>query len=359
MPDHKAIIIIVLYTIDMSSLYIYDPTAHDELSKVRGIGRYMQILHETLGDTCNFTSNLHDVPFESTFLNPFFNILAPPLITKRVAKKQIAVIHDLIPLKYPAHFPIGIRGKIDVFRNKQALKHYDGIITDSEASKKDIIDILKVDAAKIRVIYPIVAKKFFDANGKDSKNIEGIPESEINKASRYCIYVGDGTWNKNLANLAKAINIADVHCIFVGKVFSKPVTSHPWQKELLHFFMETKNDPRYVFTGFVPDDVLIDLYKNAFCNILVSRDEGFGFSYLEAATVGVPSILSDIPVLHETAHDSALFVNPEKPEDIANKITQLKSDETLQKKYSEAAFARSRDFTTARFQDDLQSVCTA
>ena len=35
----------------------------------------------------------------------------------------------------------------------------------------------------------------------------------------YVLYVGDATWNKNLVNIARAIKLADVHCVFVGKVF--------------------------------------------------------------------------------------------------------------------------------------------
>lgn len=341
----------------MSSLYIYDPTATDELSKVRGIGRYMQILHENSNDA-TFINDLKNIPYESVFLNPFFNVLAPPVVTSRIAKKQIAVIHDLIPLKYPHHFPIGIRGKINVFRNKLSLKNYDAIITDSEASKKDIISILKIDEKKIHVMYPIVGEIFRDTNKQNHKITEVISRSEtIN--SQYCIYVGDATWNKNLVNLAKAIQIAQVHCVFVGKVFSKPPTNDPWQKELLHFYMQTKNDPRYVFTGFIPDDVLVDLYKNAFCNILISRDEGFGFSYLEAASLSVPSVLSDIPVLHETAADSAVFANAEDPNDIAEKLKQMNSDVALRKKFAGAAFHRSKEFSSEKFRQNFLSACAA
>ena len=341
----------------MSPLYIYDPTAADELSKVRGIGRFMQILHENISDAA-FISDIKNVPFDSIFLNPFFNMLAAPLITKRIAKKQMVMIHDVIPLKHPREFPIGIRGMINVFRNKRSLKNYDVILTNSEASKQDIINILKLDPKKIHVMYPITAEIFRKASPQNQKTTEENSPTEIIN-SQYCIYVGDGTWNKNLVNLAKAIQIADVHCVFVGKVFSKAPTSHPWQKELLHFFQETKNDPRYVFPGYIPDDVLIDLYKNAFCNVLVSRDEGFGFSFVEAAALRVPSILSDIPALRETAANCALFANAEDPHDIAEKLKQMKTDTIVRKQFADAAYERSKEFSPEKLKKVFQSACAA
>ena len=50
-----------------------------------------------------------------------------------------------------------------------------------------------------------------------------------------------------------------------------------------------KDDKRFIFPGFISDDELITLYEQASLNILLSRDEGFGFSYVEAASLGCPS----------------------------------------------------------------------
>lgn len=336
----------------MNEIYIYDPTINDLLSRVRGIGRYLQILHENFANECTFTDKLSSIPKEAIFINPFFNITSPPLITKRIAKRQIAVIHDVITIKYPQHFPVGIRGKINIYRNKRTLRNYDAIITDSAASKRDIISLLGIDEEKISVVYPIVAKAFH--------NPKSISRDPVIPTSEYCIYVGDATWNKNLVNLAKAIQTANLPCVFVGKVFSNintTILQHPWQKELKEFLDLAKNNPLFIFPGFVPDDVLIDLYKNAICNVLVSRDEGFGFSYLEGAVSGVPSVLSDTPILHETAEDSAIFASSSDPKEIARCIQEFQSSPEKRKKYGMAAQKRSEFFTSGRFKKDLLTVC--
>lgn len=333
-------------------IYIFDPTAEDALSRVRGVGRYMQMLRENLGEKYTFTSALHSIPYESVFINPFYNFLQPPLAVRKVGRTQIAIIHDLIPLKYPSHFPLGIRGTINVQLNKWLLSGYQQIISNSETTKQDIVSILGIAEEKITTLYPVVAKIFSDADKKPTTNYQ-LPTTD------YSIYVGDATWNKNLVNLARAIQIADIHCVFVGKVFSgadPQMRNHPWQKELKEFLELTKNDSRFVFPGFIPDEVLVDLYKNSLCNILVSRDEGFGFSYLESAVLGVPSILSTIPALHETAVDSALFASPDNPQEIATQIQKFKSDTEIRKQYGAVAQKRAKFFTAERFHNAFESL---
>ena len=404
----------------MQKVFVYDPTASDKLSSVRGIGRYLQILKESFSNEFVFTSKIENLKFNENFklktenyvfVNPFFNFLQPPLTLRRIAKKQIAVIHDLIPLKYPSHFPAGIRGNINIILNKFALKNYDLIITDSEASKKDIINMLHIHKDKIKVVYPCLPLKFIkerklklgietgyeDRNRKlDKSNFNFQPPNLLpNLPSNFCLYVGDATWNKNLVNLARAIKLADVNCVFVGKVFEslmaddrglkvgvedrkakienqssnlnpQPLSStvdplssiqyHPWQKELKEFYDLTRGDKRFIFAGFVPDFDLIKLYQQATLNILPSRDEGFGFSYLESSQLRVPSLLSNIPVLKEVSGGNAIFSNPKSPKDIAEKIKKLFNDKKLHKEMGDKSYQRSLFFSQEKFKKEFLSI---
>lgn len=328
-------------------VFVYDPTASDELSKVRGVGRYVQILREVFTNEFTFVDTFASIPRESTLINPFFNILAPPLVRKRVAQKQVAVIHDLIPLKYPKHFPVGLKGKLNVFLHKLSLNNYDLFITDSEASKTDIVKFLGIPASKIHIAYPPIADVFFE-----------IPKPIDSRQSTvdYFIYVGDATWNKNLVNLAKAVQLANVTCLFVGKVFSRttdPSLDHPWKKELKKFLIVTQRDKRFVFPGYISDADLVNLYKNAVGNILVSRDEGFGFSYFEASSQSTPSILSDIPVLRETAADTGLFADPTNPTQIANRMQELLASPKLRKELGTNAKDRLKEFSREQFKKEV------
>ncbi|KKP85961.1 MAG: Glycosyl transferase, group 1 [Candidatus Roizmanbacteria bacterium GW2011_GWA2_35_8] len=377
----------------MNKVYVFDPTASDKQSAVRGIGRYLQVLKENFPEW-NFINFMNLMNLKnSIYINPFFSFLQPPLTFKRLAKKQIAIIHDLIPLKYPSHFPAGIRGNINIVLNKIALKNYDLIITDSEASKIDIVSILRIDEKRIKVIYPCLPKVFSIQYSVSSMEKKNTKYEILN--TEYCIYVGDATWNKNLVNLAHAIKLADVNCVFVGKVFEsltvddrelkvgiedrkakienqssnlnpQPLSStidplssnqyHPWQKELKEFYDLTRGDKRFIFAGFVPDFDLIKLYQQATLNILPSRDEGFGFSYLESSQLRVPSLLSNIPVLKEVSGGNAIFFKPEFPEDIAEKIKKLFNDKKLHKEMGDKSYQRSLFFSQEKFKKEFLSI---
>ncbi len=377
----------------MQQVIVYDPTASDEASRVRGVGRYLQLLRENFPDW-KFINSLKIENFKLKILvNPFINFLQPPVITQHIAEKQIAIIHDLIPLKYPSHFPAGMRGAFNVFRNKQALKYYDTIVTDSEASKRDIVRMLRIPSDRVPVIYPTLPKIFQQVHGSRSTvhSNSSAANSEL-RTVNYFLYVGDVTWNKNLVNLARAIKQADVTCVFVGKAFgnaggiqtyirnstrgpgasprsagtpsiggertegesgTKKWPLNPWLNEFNQFINEAKDDSRFIFPGFVKDEELLSLYKGAIANILVSRDEGFGLSYLEAAACGTPSILSDIPVFHEIAGDTALFVNANDPYSL---VEALKLALKSKKKLVSGLKERANNFDQVRFVSEWQKV---
>lgn len=362
-------------------VYIFDPTASDEQSKVRGVGRYLQILRENLSDRATFTSDIKSIPKDSIFVNPFFNFLQKPLKIRRIAKRQIAVIHDLIPFKYGKHFPLGWKARWYKFLNGWALRNYDYIVTDSLHSKMDIMKMLHISEKKIYVIYPCVHNLFIQHLEKDSQqqtkhhpfhkeqdhsveeftsiNWSQFTENpKIKALTDYVLYVGDATWNKNLVNLAKALKIANIPCVFVGKVFDtaqellKPHAKvHPWQKDLKLFAQETMGNPQFIFPGYLNDIELLQLYQQAKLNILPSYDEGFGFSFLEAGHMSTPSVLSDTPIFHETAKSSALFADPNDPKLLAQQIMTLYYDAEKREQLSIKAFDRAQDFSPAQFKN--------
>lgn len=328
-------------------VYIFDPTIADTQSKVRGIGRYVQILRENAPSDWIFTESLKNIPSHAVLIQPFYTFYQPPLITKRITDRQITVIHDVIPLKYPEHYPIGIKAFFYSLLERHSLRLYDHIITDSEASKEDIVTYLKIKKEKISVIYPTLAHCFWKHPTHRS-----LP-------SDYCLYVGDGTWNKNLSTLAKAIKKTDITCIFAGKIFADPNPkhyTHPWQTDLRLFFEETKNDKRFIFTGYVTDKELLNLYVQAKLNILLSQDEGFGFSYVEAGSLGCPSLLSDRPIFHEIAGENAEFVDCNSPEKIAKALASLVANDPKLDKLSHGALEQSKKYNVESFKKRLQEV---
>ncbi|PIQ73107.1 hypothetical protein COV58_04305 [Candidatus Roizmanbacteria bacterium CG11_big_fil_rev_8_21_14_0_20_36_8] len=396
----------------MSIISVYDPTHTDSKSRVRGIGRYFSTLktafsnieskaidpnkkygHSPLDSesensdsnySFKYTNTVKTVRSDFHFINPFFNHIQKPLHLRSIGKKQIAVIHDLIPQEFPREFPVGIKGKIFKFLNSYSLKSYDYIVTDSNVSKKVIQDFLKIADDSISVIYPTFDKIFTPHMDQNEEAINhhhpfhnindrsvaeftpidpgGTKNPVLESLKDYVIYVGDATWNKNLPNLARALKIVDFPCVFVGNIFGTVNSTgistrpHPWLKSLYKFLKLAQDDKRFIFPGFVPDATLLDLYKNARANILVSKAEGFGLSYIEAGILSTPSVLADIPVLREIAGHAAVFASPDNPKEIAEKISQLIYNKTYHEKQSILAFDRASEFAPIKFENAWSEV---
>jgi glycosyltransferase involved in cell wall biosynthesis len=81
--------------------------------------------------------------------------------------------------------------------------------------------------------------------------------------------------------------------------------------------------------GHVPDRLLDVLYERALAVACVSRDEGFGFTPLEAAARGTPAIVADIPVFGETLGEAALRVPPGDALALAAALLRLEREPEL------------------------------
>lgn len=79
--------------------------------------------------------------------------------------------------------------------------------------------------------------------------------------------------------------------------------------------------------------------------ILASKYEPFGLSALEAASAGCALVLSDIPSLREIWNDSALYINPYDPDDIAAKVNLLIEDKNKIKFLAQKARTKAADYS--------------
>lgn len=86
------------------------------------------------------------------------------------------------------------------------------------------------------------------------------------------------------------------------------------------------------FLGYVPhhDDVLAEIAQ---ASVLVSASEieGFGISVVEGAAVGVPIVITDMPVFREVTHDGmgGLLFRMGDADDLAAKVDRLLTDDAL------------------------------
>jgi alpha-1,3-rhamnosyl/mannosyltransferase len=85
------------------------------------------------------------------------------------------------------------------------------------------------------------------------------------------------------------------------------------------------------------DERLAALYARARVFVFVSEYEGFGLTPLEALAAGVPPVVADTAVSHETCGNAALYVEPGDAAGLAAAIRSLLLDDSTRSRLLEAA----------------------
>ncbi len=332
----------------MKPVYVLESSSQGSTS--RGIGRYVSLLKESIPSLVSI-SDATSLPAGSRCIEPFLDLIGRicwNIFGTRI--KQIAVIHDVIPLKYPEFFPLGIRGFIRAKINTLLVRRLPMIVTVSHVSRRDISNICGIDLEKIRVIYSYASMSLKESLAEESPIFDSL---HIQKRSYY-IYVGDVNWNKNIVTMAKAFLKTSATLVCVGKSFiaNEKELTHPWQAELKEFMGVVEGSKQIILAGKVSDADLAQLYRHARYNVLLSRDEGFGFSYVEAGILGTPSLLTNIPIFHEIAQGKGcLYVDPSDVATISKAITASQNDDDQRDRKGAEAAARASEFSQVAFTE--------
>ena len=287
--------------------------------KARGIGSYTQRLTEEFnkrdwGIEFEFFKNPTSPPPADVVHYPYFDLFFHSLPIKK-STGRVVTIHDVIPLVFPDYFPVGIKGYINLFFQKKALKNVDAIICDSQTSKKDIVSKLSFPQDKIHVIYLAAGSNF---NPITDENTLFSVSKKYNLPKKFVLYVGDVNWNKNLQNLLEAVKIAKVNLVIVGKALTDDSLTQV--EEIDRIIKKLGLQKQVIKTGYVSENDLISIYNLASLTILPSFYEGFGLPVLESMACGTPVVCSNVASLAEITNNSAIFCDPSDPNDIAQKI---------------------------------------
>lgn len=90
-----------------------------------------------------------------------------------------------------------------------------------------------------------------------------------------------------------------------------------------------KEDERIIFTGFVQEQVLDELYSNAYAYTLPSDLEGMPLSLLEAMSYGNCCLVSDIEECAAVVEDKAIVFKKSDVNDLREKLQMICDDEKL------------------------------
>ncbi|KKR81036.1 MAG: Glycosyl transferase group 1 [Candidatus Daviesbacteria bacterium GW2011_GWA1_41_61] len=300
--------------------------------KTRGIGVYARNLMEHLQKRSEVVieefSDISEVKDADLVHFPFWDLFQRSLPLKNKFP-TIVTIHDAIPLIFSQHYPPGIKGKINNFWQRQALRDVKAVITDSRSSKQDISKYLHVPLNKIFPIPLAPAADFQPV--KDLKKLDQV-RKKYNLPQKFVIFVGSVNWNKNLVGLTQASLEAGIEVFLVGKDFEdKSNLDHPERRSYAQFLEKFGDHPKVHLLGFVPTDDLVALINLAQVLLLPSYYEGFGLPILEAQSCGVPVITSKTSSMSEVAGEGAVLVDPYKVGEIAQAIDSILKNDKLRR----------------------------
>ncbi|HLA57297.1 MAG TPA: glycosyltransferase family 1 protein [Puia sp.] len=171
---------------------------------------------------------------------------------------------------------------------------------------------------------------------KEVKEKYGLPD-------QFLLFVGRLNVRKNIENLLKAILLIrdrQIKLVIVGKA--------DWKTpDLKAMLSKPELKRRIILTGAMTDEELILTYSLARIFCFPSFAEGFGLPPLESMASGVPVIVSAVTALPEVCGDGALYIDPNKPECIAQAVDELLGDEEFYIKQRNKGLQRAKTFTWA------------
>jgi len=267
---------------------------------------------------------------------------------------NIYTLHDLVPLRLP-YTTLDNKRKYYSLVSKIA-KSADHIITVSESSKNDIINILRVHPDRVTNTYQSVRIPAKYANKPVEfvqREIEGTFGLEY---KNYFIFWGSIEPKKNIGRIIEGYLASNVKTPLVI------VGAQAWKSEeelkLLYVYIgnETRVKKKVIQLSYVPFPLLVSLIKGAKATVFPSLYEGFGLPVLESMLLGTPVITSNTASIPEIAGDAAIMVNPYDTQAIADAIIALDNDGDLRASLSAKGFERAKLFSEDVYRERLKDV---
>ncbi|HTX57917.1 MAG TPA: glycosyltransferase family 1 protein [Candidatus Acidoferrales bacterium] len=217
-------------------------------------------------------------------------------------------IHDVIHLRYPEMHKRTV-GPYYAFVVRQACRRAARVITSDERTIEDLVALLGIDPAKIRVV-PLAPRERF---------LVAAPPFRAQRP--YLINVGNHRAHKDLATLLQAWSRLpagdEIDLLLTGP--------DDFGGELQRLSNQHR---RVVALGDVEDDALASYYAGALALVHPSLLEGFGLPLVEAMAQGCPVIATTTSIPGPVAA-AALTFEPRDVEGLSTQIRRLLDDQAL------------------------------
>ncbi|MBL7142020.1 glycosyltransferase family 4 protein [Patescibacteria group bacterium] len=255
---------------------------------------------------------------------------------------SVITIHDLGFKRFSQAYSFGQR-IYACFVHYWAVKKANQIITPSEFTKRELIELYKAKSNKITVIPEGYDKKFFYLIKDEQKINSVLKKYQIKKP--YFLYVGRLEKKKNIQGLLKAynklgaLNSKSPKLILVGK------PGFGYQEIQLEI---SRLRSQVCQLGYVPAEDMVYLYNGAEAFIYPSFYEGFGLPVLEAMACGCPVLASNTGSIPEVGGQAVLYFSPDNPEAIAKAMKKIVHNQDLKVELREKGLGQVKNFSWQR-----------
>ncbi|HCP08845.1 MAG TPA: hypothetical protein DIT25_03555 [Candidatus Moranbacteria bacterium] len=293
----------------------------------------------------HFRKNPIDI-YLTQYITPFF-------VSKKI--KIATIIHDVSFMAYGKYLRFSdlffLRLLIPI-----SLRRADKIIGVSKFTRDEILKYYDISEKKIGWIHNAVSDNFYrEISVEEIKRVRekySLPE-------KFILYIGTLQPRKNIPNLIRAYSDLPDEIKSAFKLVLAGGKGHNYDKRIDEEIERYSLENNVMMPGFVDEEDKPALFKasSLFCN--PSFYEGFGITILEAMTLGIPTVASDIPPHREVAENSILLFSPENPAELSKKISSLLTDSALRAGLSEKETAQCQKFSWEKTAEKLRSFFRA
>ena len=274
-----------------------------------------------------------------------------PLV--KLKAKHLVVFHDALFFDHPEYYnPIWL--KLFKAIALPAARKADVIIAPSHFSKDRLLLHEKGFEGKIKVVYQ--GRKTIQEDAELTINTKKILQ-DLN-GQPYLLHVGVLEKRKNLAFLIRVVHeirkTHDVKLLLVGR--PNPKIFNNSEKEILATITELNMQEHVVFAGYVPDEDLPTLYKQAQLYVFPSIYEGFGIPILEAFHYQLPVAVANNTCLPEIGGDAVSCFDPFDLDDAKNCVIKLLEEGSVREKQIHAGNQLSTSFSWDKSAKEIGKI---
>lgn len=252
----------------------------------------------------------------------------------------IATAYDLFHVRHPES--VEPRHRVSLQDLKACLNSVSAIIAISEFTKSDLVGFLGISPEKITVVPLGVDTGIF----KPMQGSEEYLKNRFALEGDYILHVGTLENRKNILPLLDAFGlIRNQHPQLKLVLAGSPGKGF---EQILEKMQRSGLEKSIRCLGYLESDQdLPYLYSGASAFVFPSLYEGFGLPVLEAFACGTPVAASNCTSIPEVAGDAALLFDPQKPDDMAEKILRILEAPDLVQALKEKSKTRVGAYTWA------------